>query len=169
MTKKMQKKELPKLARRAIEAYLKGIKIKYEKSKEKKGVFVTLTKKGKLRGCIGNLEPEDVNKAVVERAIGAAFYDPRFKPVTLNELKDIEIEVSLLTKPEKCEIKDVKKGDGVIIKHEYQTATFLPQVWEELKTKEEFLEHLCLKAGLAKDFWKTGKLKVQKYKAEKIK
>ncbi|RLE45475.1 AmmeMemoRadiSam system protein A [Candidatus Woesearchaeota archaeon] len=164
-----EKKELPKLARKAIEGFLKGEKVSYEKSKEKKGVFITLTKKGELRGCIGTLEPEEIHKAVVEKAIGAAFYDPRFEPVTEDELKDIQIEVSLLTKPEKCEIKDIKKGDGVIIKYGYQTATFLPQVWEDLKTKEEFMGHLCMKAGLEKDFWKTGKLKVQKYKAEKIK
>jgi uncharacterized protein len=166
---KINKKDLPKLARLSIENFLKDKETKYEESDEKKGVFVTLTKKGELRGCIGTLEAEEINKAVVEKAIAAAFYDNRFEPVTEEELKDIKIEVSLLSVPEKCEFEDIKKGDGVIITYGYNKATFLPQVWKELKTKEEFLSHLCMKAGLPSGFYKTGKLKFEKYNAEKIK
>jgi AmmeMemoRadiSam system protein A len=141
----------------------KNIKEKY---KDKKSCFVTLTKKGNLRGCIGNLEAkQELWKDVQENAINAAFNDPRFSPLTEYELEEIEIEVSVLSKPKKISGKDVDsrlnkitKEMGIILKSGKYSATFLPQVWEHFSTKEEFLKELSLKAGLNKDAWKNAEL-----------
>lgn len=140
--------------------------------REKHGVFVTLTKSGQLRGCIGFLEGrESVADAVRHNAVNAAFSDPRFPPLKASELKDLEIEVSILTEPEVLEYRDssdllakLNPGiDGVIIRHGLSSATFLPQVWEQLPGKEEFLSHLCIKAGLPTNAWKKDSLEVLIY------
>lgn len=132
--------------------------------KENKASFVTLTINGQLRGCIGSLAAtQPLWKDVQKNAIYAAFYDPRFYPLVKEELKDIRIEVSVLSLPEKLVYNDaediLKKIDnsmGLILKKGQYSATFLPQVWEELPDKGEFLEHLSCKAGLKKDSWKDA-------------
>ncbi|MBN2546950.1 MAG: AmmeMemoRadiSam system protein A [Spirochaetes bacterium] len=143
--------------------------------KEKRGCFVTLNKHGDLRGCIGYILPiQPLYQAVIDNAYNAAFSDPRFNPVTKDEIDDIHIEISVLTIPEKLNYKDkddllnkLKPDiDGVILKLGYRSSTFLPQVWEQLPSKEEFLSHLCMKAGLSFDEWQKGKLEIEIYKVE---
>ena len=143
--------------------------------KEKRGVFVTLQKNGALRGCIGTLEPEkSLLESVQENACHAAFDDTRFSSVTLEELEDIQIEVSLLSVPEKLLYSDAQDllarvvpfQDGVIVQKGYHRATFLPQVWEQLPDPEAFLTQLCLKARLDAHAWQAGDLTVFTYQVQ---
>jgi AmmeMemoRadiSam system protein A len=143
--------------------------------KFKTGTFVTLTIGGRLRGCIGSLEGrEPMVDGVKHNAVNAAFHDPRFPALTKKELDKIHIEVSVLTDPKplaytdaKDLLKKLRPGiDGVIIAQGYASATFLPQVWEQLPDKEEFLAHLCMKAGLSSDAWKRNMLEVRTYQVE---
>ncbi|MBI5579884.1 MAG: AmmeMemoRadiSam system protein B [Deltaproteobacteria bacterium] len=139
------------------------------------GTFVTLKQNGRLRGCIGSLSASDpLAEGVRRNAISAAFHDPRFSPLTEKELGQVEIEVSVLTEPQPLPFSDPAHllrrlrpdVDGVIIRQGYASATFLPQVWEQLPQKEDFLGHLCLKAGLPRDAWKRGKLEVSTYQVQ---
>jgi AmmeMemoRadiSam system protein A len=139
---------------------------------EKRGTFVTLTIGGNLRGCIGHIIPqESLIEGIKINAINAAFRDPRFRRLTKGEFKKIHVEISILTEPKLLSYSDgedlLKKLrpdiDGVIIKKGYRQATFLPQVWEQLPRKEDFLSHLCLKAGLSGDAWTMGDLEVSIY------
>jgi AmmeMemoRadiSam system protein A len=139
------------------------------------GTFVTLKHQGRLRGCIGNLSASDpLAEGVRRNALNAAFHDPRFSPLQEKELEQIEIEVSVLTEPQTLAFSDPEdllrklrpNVDGVIIRQGYASATFLPQVWEQLSKKEDFLGHLCLKAGLPRDAWKRGKLEVSTYQVQ---
>jgi AmmeMemoRadiSam system protein A len=141
---------------------------------EKGGCFVTLHKKGALRGCIGTIEPvQSLVKGVEENAINAAFKDPRFSPLNVEELTDIELEVSVLTVPKKLVFKDpqdlkhqLKPGvHGVILSNGWQRSTFLPQVWEQLPDTELFLRHLSEKAGLPGDGWQDPKTEIEVYEA----
>ena len=179
-----QGRALLALARAAIQEHL-GVKaavspalkmaLKDEAFKAKTGTFVTLTIAGELRGCIGSLEGrEPLVEGVEHNAVNAAFGDPRFRPLSKKELDKIHIEVSILTEPETLAYSDaadllnkLRPGiDGVIIRQGYAGATFLPQVWEQLPDKEEFLAHLCMKAGLGADAWKRGKLEVKIYQVQ---
>lgn len=133
---------------------------------QKRGVFVTLTKSGQLRGCIGYIEPiEPLIIAVRDNVLSAA-NDPRFMPVTAPELEKIKIEISILSVPEPVELKDIKKGDGVIIRKGVNNATYLPQVWKALPKKDEFFGTLCQKAGLEADCYKGKDLEFYRYQAE---
>jgi AmmeMemoRadiSam system protein A len=145
---------------------------------EKRGTFVTLTKDGTLRGCIGTILPlKPLILDVIDNTINAAFRDPRFPPLGKEELPLIKIEISVLTVPKKLEFSDkddllrkLRPGeDGVIIiKGPYQ-ATFLPQVWDELPDKDSFLSHLCAKAGLSPYEYRNPKdLEVFTYEVEII-
>ncbi len=167
------------LARKAIKYYLDSKKLfeidaekVSEKLRESKASFVTLTKNGQLRGCIGHLEAQQpLYKDIIESAVSAAFQDNRFSPVEEKELEEIRIEVSVLTDPVELKFSSPKEllekivlgKDGLIIQRGYYNATFLPSVWGEIKTKKEFLGYLCLKAGLAQDEWKKPGIKVFKY------
>ena len=128
---------------------------------EKRGVFVTLKKQGGLRGCIGNFTPDiGLAQNIQEMAEAAAFSDPRFTPLTENELKDIEIEISVLSPMRKIAnpgIIEVGKH-GVYVKKGSRSGVYLPQVATEMGwSKEQFLNSLCEeKAGLPKDCWKDG-------------
>jgi AmmeMemoRadiSam system protein A len=142
---------------------------------EKRGTFVTLTIGGNLRGCIGHIIPqESLIEGIKVNAINAAFRDPRFRRLTKGELEKIHVEISILTEPKPLSYSDgddlLKKlrpdVDGVIIKQGYRQATFLPQVWEQLPSKEDFLSHLCLKAGLSGDAWRMGDLEVSIYQVQ---
>ena len=101
-------------------------------------------------------------ECVIENAINAAVNDPRFMPMTIDELDKVKIEISVLTLPKRLEYRDANDllaklkpmRDGVILKKGLYQATFLPEVWKELPNKELFLTHLCLKAGLSGDCWK---------------
>jgi AmmeMemoRadiSam system protein A len=142
---------------------------------EKRGTFVTLTIDGGLRGCIGNIVPqESLLDGVKANAINAAFRDPRFEPLSEKEWEKVKIEISILTDPKPLDysnrrdlLEKMKPGsDGVILKKGYNQATFLPQVWEQLPEKKEFLTHLCLKAGLDGNEWEKGKLEVSTYQVQ---
>jgi len=140
-----------------------------------RGTFVTLNIDGDLRGCIGNLSDSDfVKDGVRKNAVNAAFHDPRFPALSKNELKKIEIEISILSEPKPLEYKNgadlIKKlkvnVDGVILRKDMAGATFLPQVWKQLPKPEEFLSHLCMKAGLPADAWKNSGLEVLVYQVQ---
>ena len=146
-----------------------------ERLREKAGCFVTLTISGQLRGCIGHIEAiQPLFKDVIENATAAAFDDPRFPPLDKSELDEVEIEVSVLSKPTDLDYKNaddlVKKlrpgKDGVILRKGAYGATFLPQVWDQIKSPEDFLSHLSAKAGLEPDEWRKGELRIQTYSVE---
>lgn len=131
------------------------------------GTFVTLKINGQLRGCIGNLEAAGtIYEGVKRNAICAALHDYRFSPVSPDELKKIHIDISILSQPQIMEYEDsddllrkLRPGvDGVIIQMGRASATFLPQVWEQLPQPEQFLGHLCTKAGLAATAWRDSLL-----------
>jgi AmmeMemoRadiSam system protein B/AmmeMemoRadiSam system protein A len=139
------------------------------------GTFVTLKIKGQLRGCIGNLTSTDtVLDGVRRNAVNAALRDPRFPPLSVDELERIRIEVSILSDPQPLEYRDGQElinklrshVDGVIIRKDHASATFLPQVWEQLPRPEDFLAHLCMKAGLPSDAWKNSELEVLTYQVQ---
>ena len=177
MFSKEQKKTLLEIARSTIERYLNNT----EKPKlldsdpalvEEKGVFVTLYKKnGDLRGCIGSIDPiGPLNRTIEEMAIASSTQDPRFPPLSLSELKEIEIEISVLSVPRLISsADDIKMGvHGVIVKRGFNSGVFLPQVATETGwTKEEFLNNLCEhKAGLEKNAWKDKSTKLYTFTAE---
>lgn len=140
--------------------------------------FVTLRmRNGNLRGCIGSLiAHRPLIEDVRSNAIAAAFEDPRFPPLTAEELVDIVIEVSVLTEPEPLPYADAEElirklkpdVDGVIIERGRHRATFLPQVWDQLPMPEEFLSHLCYKAGLSATAWRRGDLSVSIYQVQEF-
>lgn len=139
------------------------------------GVFVTLKLAGQLRGCIGTLEgQEPLASGVATQAVNAAFHDPRFSALKPKELDRVSIEVSVLTRPQSLAYTDaddlvVKLRpyiDGVTISLDYAGATFLPQVWKQLPRPDDFLSHLCMKAGLDRDAWRKGKLHVETYQVQ---
>lgn len=168
------------LARETLTTYFDGIypelspEVKKELSK-RQACFVTLTKNGKLRGATGSLEPrQELYKELMENAVNAAFHDPRFTPLKKEELSAIKIEVSILSVPRQLSFSDsfellkflTPGEDGVLIKKDYASATYLPQVWEDIPSKEEFLSSLCLKAGLDHNSWKKPGMKVFIYRAK---
>ena len=131
--------------------------------KENYGVFVTLKKEGKLRGCIGRFEPStSLYQTITEMAIAAATHDSRFDPVTIKEISQIEIEISILTPLKKINsIGEIELGKhGIFIKKGLNRGTFLPQVAAETGwTKEEFLGHCSRdKAGIGWEGWKNAEL-----------
>jgi AmmeMemoRadiSam system protein A len=178
---------LLKLARETITLYLKdGSSPKVDEKnlsdnlKQKLACFVTLNhRRSGLRGCIGMFErTTPLYKNVISRAIAASTQDTRFEmPVALSELKDIQIEISVLTEPKDLPFTSPEdllaklrpNIDGVILytRHGYGQSTFLPQVWEQLPDKEEFLGHLCMKHGAPAKAWKTDykNTRVQIYQA----
>lgn len=143
---------------------------------EKRGVFVTLRKNNQLRGCIGSLVGvESLGEGVRRNAVNAAFHDYRFSPLTGAELPDLEVEISILTEPQPLVgltpdevITRLRPGiDGVIIKGpQGEQATFLPQVWQQLPQPVQFLTHLCRKAGLPENAWRSGTLRFFTYQVQ---
>jgi AmmeMemoRadiSam system protein A len=164
---------LLKLARQNLDAAVRGLPAIVPDwppavTKEDRGCFVTLTKRGQLRGCIGYIEGiEPLYEAVIDNAKNASLKDPRFPKVTPGELSEIKIEVSVLTKPEPLNYANpqdllnqlVPGADGIILTKGYYQSTFLPQVWEQLPDKVSFLEHLSVKGGMPADGWKTAEVK----------
>jgi AmmeMemoRadiSam system protein A len=142
---------------------------------EKRGTFVTLKIKGQLRGCMGCLTPsETILEGIQRNALNSAFNDPRFPALTATELDQAEIDISILTSPQDLEysggndlLEKLRPNiDGVIINKGLARATFLPQVWEQLPRTEDFLAHLCRKAGLSPDEWGKGELAVSIYQVQ---
>jgi len=137
---------------------------------EKCGAFVTLHMKGGLRGCIGYIEGvKSVPETVKEMALSSAFRDPRFRPLSKDEYKDIEIEISVLSPIEPVtDINDIVVGrDGLIITKGYNRGLLLPQVpVEQGWDRETFLTHTCYKAGLPGDAWRRGGVLIEKFSAQ---
>lgn len=137
--------------------------------------FVTLTRWGDLRGCIGHLEPvQSLIEDVAENAYSAAFRDPRFPSLQREELDEIRVEISVLGLPSPIEFADeedlvaqIRPGiDGLILEAPTgHRGTFLPSVWESLPEREEFFAHLKLKAGLPVDYW-DDQLTISRYTTE---
>lgn len=135
--------------------------------------FVTLLKRGRLRGCIGNLEPRDpLYRSVANNAVGAALRDPRFPPVTLEETAGLHVHLSVLGSPclldspdPEVRLAELSPGrDGVILKGADRRATFLPQVWESIPDKVAFLQALAKKAGLGADAWQSSSVELWRYR-----
>jgi hypothetical protein len=145
---------------------------------EPKGCFVTLTKGGMLRGCIGHITPQlPLYQAIAENARSAAIRDPRFLPVSAREVAELEIEISVLTVPQSLAFASpddlLRKlrphEDGVVLQIGGRGATYLPQVWEHLPDKVEFLSSLAEKAGCAPGDWRKPGAAVSIYHVESFK
>lgn len=176
-------KILLRLARAAIESKISGNKLNISEFKlsptlKKKGAsFVSLTLDGKLRGCMGDLvSTQPLYENVIENARNAAFADSRFVPLRDVEFQKIKIEISVLSELTKMtysttkELVDILGSEhpGVFLSKKSHSATFLPQVWEELTDPESFLSELCLKAGLPASEWQKG-VSIETYDIEEIK
>ncbi len=182
-----QGKQLVQLARATIEYELGGkagpepdlSAFNHAAFQEQRGVFVTLHKREVLRGCIGSLVGvESIVDGVQRHAKNAAFHDHRFKPVDRDEAAELDIEVSVLTKPtplqyqQPLELLELLRPerDGVVLKAKNGArATFLPQVWRQLPDHQAFLSHLCKKAGLSETAWMTEMVEVQVYQVHSFK
>lgn len=175
-----RKSQMLHLARNAIAAQLNMEPLQSTENaqlNEHGACFITLTKNGDLRGCIGSLQAyRPLKEDIVQNARAAAFNDPRFRPLTSSELPLVTIEVSVLTEPEAVTFNSTEElfslirpdVDGVIIEKGYHRATFLPQVWLQLPTHPQFFSHLLQKAALPEDTPLTD-LTVQRYQVEKFK
>lgn len=179
-----EKSLLLQLARQAIETAVCGLPLEPldlqtlpESLREYGVAFVTLTLQGALRGCVGALVPyQPLAEDVREHAVAAALNDPRFPPVTLDELPNLKIEVSRILKPREFPYEcpeDLLAGlrpgvDGVILREGFRQATFLPQVWEKIPEPALFLSYLCEKMGADPFLWQRRKLQVSVYQVETI-
>ena len=173
MFSEKQRKELLALARQSIETKFSKEIIIYPDDQAynvQRGVFVTLHKHGELRGCIGYIKGfKDLVPSIVEMARAAAFQDPRFPQVKENELKDISIEISVLSPMQLIlDTNEIEIGrDGLLLNHPYGSGLLLPQVpveWNwDLPT---FLNQICYKAGLSAGSWKDDKAQLYRFSAE---
>ena len=173
--------KLIKLARESISTFFKNKKIEVSEDlckefSDKRGCFVSIYVNDTLNGCIGYPEPmEELWRAVAESARNAAFEDPRFHPLAESQMKDMRIELSVLTKPSEIEVSKwedypskIKIGkDGLIIRDEFGSGLLLPQVAVEWGWRAaDFLDNTCKKAGLEPDCWKNMKINVFKFQAQ---
>ena len=167
------------IARAAIEAKLFGNArtVHAPWLRQSGATFVTLTRDGELRGCIGSLQASrPLGDDVAENAVGAAFRDPRFTAMTAEEWPSVRVEVSLLSTPKPMRFADEADllaqirpdEDGLILECDGRRATFLPQVWETIPDKRQFLAHLLHKAGLPQGT-RLGRCKVWRYRVTKWK
>ncbi|MEA3351469.1 MAG: AmmeMemoRadiSam system protein A [Chloroflexota bacterium] len=179
-----ERDSLLNLARQALEAGVRGNPLPElnpdkltQRLRADGAAFITLTKSGQLRGCIGTLEARrPLAEDVREHAIAAALNDFRFPTVRPTELPDIDIEISCLTAPKPLDYADqqdllarLRPGvDGVVLRDGMRRATFLPQVWEKLPNPVEFLNHLSQKMGASPDLWRTKDVDVLIYQVEKF-
>jgi AmmeMemoRadiSam system protein A len=180
-----EQKILLRLARESIERAVKGqelpsldLSVLPARLREEGSSFVTLTSRGTLRGCIGALDAyQSLAEDVREHAAGAALKDPRFPPVTAEEVSGLQIEISRLTRPLPLEYTDANDllaklrphVDGVILRADSRRrATFLPQVWEKIPEPARFLDNLCYKMGLEPDLWRHGQFEVLTYQVEEF-
>ncbi len=177
MLNRDQRKKLLDIARSTIKAVLLGKRAEIDESalddllKTPSGVFVTLrTRRGELRGCIGSLHPvAPLYRAVESSAINAAFHDPRFDPVTAEELGALEIEISVMGPIESVAGPDeIMVGrDGLIVSRGRNAGLLLPQVATEYGwDRDTFLRQTCVKAGLPPDSWRAADCRLEKFEAE---
>ena len=165
-------------ARNAIASDLGGAQVKepeHPALHQRGATFVTLTRQGALRGCIGSLQAyRPLDQDVRENARAAAFRDRRFTPLSAAELAATRVEVSLLTPAEPIRfateedaVRQLRPGiDGVILESERHRGTFLPQVWESVPDPWQFMSELKRKTGLANDFWSED-LRLYRYEVQK--
>jgi AmmeMemoRadiSam system protein A len=170
-----QRKTLLRIARQSIAAVLDGRSPDWkaedfdETLRQPAGAFVTLTRDGDLRGCIGSIQAiAPLYKAVVSSAVSAAFHDPRFPPLSPGELEHLELEISVMGPIERVtNIEDIVVGrDGLIISRGAYAGLLLPQVatdygWD----RQTFLEQTCRKAGLPPDAWRAQDCRIEKFSA----
>jgi len=170
-----EKKTLRQIAQSAIESRLKGAKppkveLSGEHLREPRGAFVSLHKQDQLRGCIGNIHPtRPLHKVVEEMALAAAFDDSRFDPLTLQELRDLELEISVLTPLQRVkEIREIEVGKhGLYIKKGFYSGLLLPQVATDYNwDRQTFLEETCRKAGLPRNAWKEKGTEIYLFSAD---
>ncbi len=169
-----EKKQLVQIARKSLEEHFEGRRFRPENTSERlredRGAFVTLKKRGQLRGCIGYVRPiKPLGEAVADLAIDAAVHDPRFPPLERSELKEVDIEISAMTPLKR--IKDVSEIEvgkhGLYMKKGMQSGLLLPQVATEWGwDRDKFIEHTCLKAGIASDAWKDEDTEIYIFSAE---
>ncbi|MFZ0878288.1 MAG: AmmeMemoRadiSam system protein A [Candidatus Acidiferrales bacterium] len=136
---------------------------------EPAGAFVTLQRHKRLRGCIGRLAPsEPLAQVVADSAMSAALEDPRFEPLRPEELADVEIEISVLSKFAPIAREEVQPGThGLVIQRGNLRGLLLPQVASEYNwSRERFLEETCVKAGLPRDAWRDGATQISGFTAE---
>jgi MEMO1 family protein len=170
-----EKKALRQIAQSAIEGRLRGGKSSPAEGstpnlQDKRGAFVSLHKGGRLRGCIGQIVPtKPLHQTIADMAIAAAFDDPRFEPLSLKELKDLELEISVLTPMERVRTADeIEIGKhGLYVKKGFFSGLLLPQVameygWERIT----FLEETCRKAGLHRNAWKEKETEIYRFSAD---
>ena len=168
-----------KTARRVIEEYVRADRIPEAKLPEifdlPSGVFVTLKERGELRGCIGYPYPDvELKKALVDSAINAATQDPRFPRLAPWCLRELEVEVTVLSEPEPLKVKATERPnhivigrDGIIVEYGLYRGLLLPQVpIEQGWGPEEYLEYGCLKAGISPDAWVDEKTKVYTFQGQ---
>lgn len=169
------KERLHRLARQTIEAKCRGEKAAAIETsspllQEHRGAFVTLKKHGELRGCIGHVSGDrPLAQTVAAMAAAAAFEDPRFLPVTQDELADLEIEISVLTPPRQINnVDEIQVGvHGIILQQGGRSGLLLPQVASEYGwDRETFLQQTCRKAGLPSDAWKDQQTRIYIFSAE---
>ncbi len=170
------RRDLLALARGSLEAKFRGEQPprlpsdRAEAFGEPRGLFVTLNRHGKLRGCIGTLSPEgDLTRVIAEFARRAAFEDPRFAPLGAGELPECRIEISVLTAPQPLEgLAEIVIGrDGLIVEGRGCRGLLLPQVATEWGfAPARFLQEACRKAGLPPDAWRDPGVRVWKFQAE---
>lgn len=168
------RKSILELARQAVEEVVTQRRPlekipKTEAFEERRGVFVTLHVHGKLRGCIGVIEPqEQLGESVVRCATGAAVGDPRFHPMQPEELPGLQVEVSLLSPPHRIQPDEIEIGKhGLLVEQGIRRGLLLPQVALEHHLKrEEFLRETCHKAGLAADAWKAPETRIYGFTCE---
>jgi uncharacterized protein len=169
-----EKKLLLELARRALTA---GVEKREsipdfpadEALRQPGGAFVTLHRRGRLRGCVGQLpSKEPLVEVVAHCAKAAALEDPRFKPVRADEIAEIEIELSILSGLEDVTLGRIEAGKhGLVVSRGWQRGVLLPQVATEFKWQAaRFLEETCVKAGLEREAWKDPQTRIQAFTAE---
>jgi AmmeMemoRadiSam system protein A len=175
-----ERKILLQLARRSLVDYFQQAPPALPPStdpglNQTRGCFVTLLKRGGLRGCVGNVVPRlPLCQAVVENARGAAFSDSRFPPLERCELQEVIIEISVLTPPMVLEWKSAEDllsrirphVDGVFLQVGGRISTFLPQVWEKLPLPIDFMNCLARKSGLPAEAWRDPAAVISTYQAE---
>ncbi len=171
-------RQLLDIARRSIDAGLDGARMPSLDAEGRQGTlatqrgsFVTLTRNGELRGCMGVIEsPRPLAQNTADCAFSAAFRDRRFNPLTSAEAGQICIEVSVLSEMEPFVVRDREDllqqlqpaVDGLLMEDGRYRSIFLPQVWEKLDSVQAFLEHLLSKAGLPGDYW-SGTIRFSRF------
>jgi AmmeMemoRadiSam system protein A len=171
---KEHQRSLLEIARRAIvEAVVHARTWRPELSQgtfgERRGVFVTLDRRGKLRGCVGQVAaPDPLAHAVAHCAVAAARDDARFSPVRSHEVAELTIEISVLSPMEEIQVQQIEIGrHGLMIVRDPQHGLLLPQVAVEHRwTRERFLQETCEKAGLPRDAWKSPETQLLGFTAE---